>query len=47
MDSLILIKKNYDLMTNTEKIIADYILNNNDKFIKAKIHYRAEELNIS
>ena len=25
MDSLILIKKNYDLMTNTEKIIADYI----------------------
>lgn len=47
MDSLTLIKKNYDLMTNTEKIIADYILNNNDKFIKANIHDMAEELNIS
>lgn len=47
MDSLTLIKKNYDLMTNTEKIIADYILNNNDKFVKANIHDMAEELNIS
>lgn len=47
MDSLILIKKNYDLMTNTEKIIADYIMNNNDKFVKANIHDMAEKLNIS
>ncbi|MFU7515572.1 MurR/RpiR family transcriptional regulator [Clostridium sp. HCS.1] len=47
MNSLILIKKNYDLMTNTEKIIADYILKNNDEFVKSNIHDMAEELNIS
>ncbi len=47
MDSLTLIKKNYDLMTNTEKVIADYILNNIDNFVKSNIHIMADELDIS
>lgn len=47
MQSLRLIEKNYDLMTNTEKVIANYILRDTDKFIKSNIHVMADSLNVS
>ncbi len=42
-----LIERNYDMMTDTEKIIANYILKDTDKFVNANIHVMAKTLNIS
>lgn len=47
MQSLRLIEKNYDMMTNTERVIANYILKDTDKFVKSNIHVMADTLNIS
>jgi DNA-binding MurR/RpiR family transcriptional regulator len=35
------------MMTNTERVIANYILKDTDKFVKSNIHVMADTLNIS
>lgn len=42
LQSLRLIERNYDMMTDTEKVIANYILKDTDKFVKANIHAMAK-----
>ena len=47
LQSLRLIERNYDMMTDTEKVIANYILKDTDKFVKANIHEMAKTINVS
>lgn len=47
MDIIRYIETNYDLMSATDKIISNYILEHSDVVINANIHKMAEELNIS